>query len=233
MDKQLYAQLMPQTNTYALGVQALRDSFANGECPLHPTCVIDGKQWIRPLTFAENLLVLANDFNRKYDVNNKIRSKQDWLLQLFKTRLYSCTGIAYKGGTTKFKIIPVCEQLITINQSFHNSFLPLPIDYDSITGSDVVELDGREEGVVYNGARLRSEEVLHDWRFKRKEFLQHPAWNAAVGNTKEGKKILKAYCDIYSMQVRPTNRRMEFYLRRPRNDQLLALCLSEGFYADG
>ena len=56
--------LMPPTKTYALGVDALRKSYENGDCPLQPIYTKpDGSRIVRPLTFKENLQARVEDYN--------------------------------------------------------------------------------------------------------------------------------------------------------------------------
>ncbi|MFH1456327.1 MAG: hypothetical protein ABIF40_05260, partial [archaeon] len=123
-------------NTYALGVHKLRN-----ECKLedsHPTFVLDGNRVFRPLTFRETIEARVNDYETLKDRDGNVRSKEDQL-KLFKRYLHSCTGVAYKKSTTKFKIIPVCADLIGIDKDFNQHFLP--INYANLTG---IELDSSQ-----------------------------------------------------------------------------------------
>jgi hypothetical protein len=121
--------------TYAQGVQTLREAYQRGEHLLD-----------RPLTFSENLIVRLE--------NQKLFS--DWL--------WSCTGIAYKAGSSKFKIIHKCNQLIDIDSNMYQS--SIPVNYDSLEGDNVIELDRND--ATYN-------ELL-----SRDQVLKHPAWQAVV-----------------------------------------------------
>ena len=76
--------LMPQTLTYAKGVEALRVASVK-----------------RQFTLKENILA-------------RVEAYESGDERLFDTWLDLCTGIAYKAGTTKFKIIPECAELIGI-----------------------------------------------------------------------------------------------------------------------
>ena len=78
---------------YAIGVQALRESFEKGEHLLK-----------RPLTFAENLQA-------------KLQNPS-----LFRSNLASCTAIAYEKNSKRFKIIPKCDLLINIPPTFKQQF---------------------------------------------------------------------------------------------------------------
>src|SRR3989338_10775094 len=151
-------EVMQRTGTYALCVQALRDSYAAGECPLQPTVMIEDKQWVRPLTLKENLQARVDDFETLCDENGKERSLQD-RLRLFDICLDSCSGIVYEKGTTRFKIIHVCRELITIDQLFDGLFIP--VSYGDIHGKDVVVLDSKEK--------------IYDKWLTREQVMNHPA----------------------------------------------------------
>ena len=88
--------IMDQTKTYALGVEALRQSHARGECPAQPLYVDGGRSIVRPLTLKENIEARVNDYERMKPGDERLR--------LFNRWNDSCTGVAYKAGTTKFKI---------------------------------------------------------------------------------------------------------------------------------
>ena len=160
-DKSLKIQgryiLMPRTSTYALGVHALQEA-----------CTPDDPQHngvYRPLTFKENLQARVEDYE-SHQGEERVR--------LFNIWLDSCTGIAYKAGTNKFKIIPVCEQLITIDKEFNSASLSL--DYDSLQGTELDKSKGKYKKLL-----------------TQQEILEHPGWLAAV----EGdKSLLQAYADI-------------------------------------
>ena len=67
-------ELMPKTNTYALGVQALRDAYSQGKSPNHP--VYNGENMVRPLTFRENILARVEDYKGILD-NGKGKDKKE------------------------------------------------------------------------------------------------------------------------------------------------------------
>ncbi len=188
--------LMAQTATYALGVQALRESYARGECPNQPTIVIGGATVPRALTFKENLEARVNDYERLKPGDERLR--------LFKKWIDSCTGVAYKAGTTKFKIIPACHELITIDKDSRDNFLS--VQYDLIS---VPELNSAGSNGKYN-LLLTKDEVL-----------VHPGWLAAVeGDT----ALLRSYHDIVFAE-RPRNTGlMSFWVRQNApTDELRAL----------
>lgn len=92
--------------------------------------------------------------------------------KLYDMWLDSCTGIAYKKNSTKFKLIPKCKLLLEIDKNFNDYFLK--IDYKKLKG---IELDSKEG--KYN--RLLT----------KKEALTHPFWITMLG-----KSLLKKYIEI-------------------------------------
>jgi len=188
--------LMAKTNTYALGVQALRDVYARGECPGHLTVEIEGSKLVRPLTFKENLEARINDYETLTNSDGSERTKEE-RLKLFTERwLDSCTGVAYKAETTKFKLIPVCRELVTIDKDFNDSYLT--VDYNSIAG---VELDSSQEGVKYRPVLTQA------------EVLEHPAWLTAV---EEDRTLLENYTQIVFSELKEKYNRdtgMGFWVR--------------------
>ncbi|MDP3734319.1 MAG: hypothetical protein Q8R37_03750 [Nanoarchaeota archaeon] len=209
--------LMPQVDTYAQGVHQLRQHCKQETSITHPTFTgADGTTIYRPLTFKENILARVEDFYTLYDENRDKRSMED-RLRLFNTWLNSCTGIAYKANSSKFKIIPQCEQLITIDEDFNKHFLP--IDYNSLDG---IELD---DGREYN-------ELLQPTAV-----LNHPGWLNAVGNDTA---LLREYVSLTFAQWKQQYQRdsgMRFWIcRNLAEDQLQALfvdSLNSGSSADG
>ena len=138
MENQNYI-LMPVTDTYALGVDALRESYENGECSLQPTYIqLDGSRIVRALSFKENLQARIEDYNILNNPDGSAKT-DDERLKLFNKWLDSCTGIAYKAGTTKFKIVHQSMDLIEIPSEFNQQFMQ--IDYDSI---DCIEFDSSD-----------------------------------------------------------------------------------------
>ncbi len=200
--------LMDITTTYALGVQALRDSYARGECPTQPLFTeSDGSTLVRPLTFKENIDARVNDYE-----SNKGKAER---LRLFARWLNSSTAIAYKKSTGKFKIIPISSELVTIPQDFNEA--SISVGYDGLVGT---ELD--RSAAKYN------EPLTKD------EVLAHPAWQAAV----EGDvALLRAYRDIVFAEKRGVDKLMSFWLLgNPDRDKLRALYvfdLSNGSNAVG
>lgn len=186
--------LMPKTNRYAQGVHALQQACQAEGNQIHPKFTRTQSGIYRPLTFKENLQARVEDYESR-------PSDDDKRLRLFNMWLDSCCGVAYKGRSTKFKLIPICEELVTIDQDFNDP--SLAINYRRANG---VELDKSKGN--YNTA------------LTKQEVLEHPAWLAAV----EGDKaLLKTYSDIIFAE-RGTDRAMWFWvLDKPDNDQLRAL----------
>ena len=165
--------LMGRTNTYASGVYALREACVNAPDCGHPKFVKkDGSNIYRPLTFEENIRARLDNYNTLQNPDGSARSDEE-RLRLFNVWLDSCTGIAYKKGTTLFKIITESEDLINIPKGFNDSYIAA--DYSKLQG---VELDSSHE--IYN-------QLL-----TRKQVMEHPAWNAAVGD----KHLIKDYAGL-------------------------------------
>ena len=123
--------LMPQTNTYALGVDALREACKNDPASAHPQFTLpDGSIVYRPLTFRENLEARVKEYETLQHPDGRAKTAEE-RQALFLKWLDSCTGIAYKANTTKFKVIPECLPLITIDKDNRDHFLAVP--YSSFT----------------------------------------------------------------------------------------------------
>ena len=193
--------LLPQTKTYALGVQALREAYSKTKESVHPLFTRDdGSKTVRPLTFKENIECRVNDYETLKDSKGDEKSKED-RLKLFKVWLDSCTGLAYKAKTNKFKIQPVCEKLITIKPDSKQAFLD--VDYNS-----------------FKGLELDSSKGLYNELLTKREVVNHEGWNAALqGDT----KLLKAYADIIFKEKDSPNM-MGFWTRKQTDqDELRGL----------
>ena len=195
--------LMAEASTYANGLHALREACEQNNNPVHPKFVRDdGSEIYRPLTFKENIAARVEDYETELNLDGTERSHDD-RLRLFNRRwLTSSCGIAHKAKSSKFKIIPVCQELITIAQDFNLTYLP--INYDSLTGTELDRVNGK-----------------YDTLLTKPEVLNHPAWNAAVeGNS----KLLKTYADIVFAERPDDPKLMRFWLlNKPNEDQLRAL----------
>ena len=184
--------LMPRATTYAQGFHALRNACQADENSVHPLFTLDGGSEIyRPLTFKENIGARVIDFYNFQNPDGTERTKQE-RLRLFTERwLDSCTAIAYQKGTTKFKVVPMSPELITIPESFNQHYMK--IEYASLGGT---ELD--RAGATYN-ALLTPSQVEN-----------HPAWLAAV---EDDVNLLKAYRDIVFAAKENPEKAMGFWLR--------------------
>ena len=196
--------LLPQTSTYAQGVHSLRESSIADPHSVQPVTAYDGI--IRPLTFRENIEARVTDYE-----NNKGSKDR---LRLFNKWLDSCTGIAYKSGSTKFKVVLESGNLIGISKDFNDSFIP--VVYDDISG---VELD-------------RAEAKYREWLTKE-EVLEHPAWRTVV---EDDINLLRVYADIV-FSARKNEIQMAFWTREATEvDELRALFVNylvNGSVADG
>lgn len=81
--------------------------------------------------FKETLQAKVDCYNTLTNPNGTKRTDEQ-RLRLFKIDLYSCTGIAYKAYTTKFKIVPVCPELIMIDPAYNKYKSCLFVDYDFV-----------------------------------------------------------------------------------------------------
>ncbi len=194
---------------YAIGVHDLQQACIEEGNQNHPQFVRpDGSRIYRQQTVKEALRARIEHY-KSYDSSDPKR------LELFNKFVDSCCGVAYKGGTTKFKLVPECAELITIPRNFDKTHLS--INYQTIgTDTNFVELD-RSKGKYGQG-------------LTKKEVLEHPAWLAVV---EEDDALLKAYADIVFAE-KGTDRAMWFWvLDRPNNDQLRALfVISIGDYSN-
>ncbi|MBU2590381.1 MAG: hypothetical protein KKB39_06490 [Nanoarchaeota archaeon] len=192
--------LMPRASTYALGVEALRTSCLAD--PLNAQFMFtqdDNSKIISPLTFEENIKARVDDYETLFDENGNERDL-NLRTRLFNIWLDSCTGIAYKAKTTKFKIVTECSELINIASNFNSKYLPI-----NYRGINSIELDSSQG--VYN--KLLTPEQI----------LEHPAWNTAV----QDKSLLKTYTDLV-FKLNSGDERMGFWVRQnTAKDELRAL----------
>ena len=201
--------LMSQTDTYAEGVHNLREACQSENNQAHPKFTrkiywpgssdphlarSNGSKIYRPLSFKENLQARVEDYGGHFTDDPE-------RLRLFGKWIDSCCGVAYKKGTSRFKLIPVCAKLVTLDKDFDSA--SLPINYSSLQG---VELD--------------KDDAKYRQLLTKDEVLNHPAWLAAV---EEDKALLKAYADIIFNEI-DGDRAMGFWpLDSWNNDQLRAL----------
>jgi len=168
LESDLTYSLIPSNgpaNTYGLALEKLTESV-DGINSRHLTL-----EYIRPLTFKETIEARLNAYKTGMTEDEK-------KFLLFCCWLSTCTGIAYPASNSanpnKFKIIPICEELINLDYKFKESFLKT--HYNSLQGE---ELD-RSQGI--------SEALL-----TKKQAKAHPVWLAAV----EGDRtLLSEYANL-------------------------------------
>ena len=204
--------LMPSTSTYALGVDALRDACTKETgCP-HPDFTLsNGSKIYRPLTFKENIEARVKDYETTKHPDGQTKTEEE-RLALFARWLDSCTGIAYQAKTTKFRVIPICSPLITIDKANNDPFLDLP--YTSFLQG--VELDSSSRTVKYNAG------------LSQMEVPNHPGWRAAVD---DDASLLRTYAAIVFPKLKTKfniDTGMGFYVRQNTDtDELRALCVND------
>ncbi len=214
--------LMDQTSRYALGVHALRDACVAERNLVHPQYTRGAGSGIyRPFTFKEGIKARVDDYNILKNPNGSDRTL-DERLKLFTAWNDSCTGIAYEAGTTKFKIVPVCEPLILIDRDDNSNFLAIP--YASLVGA---ELDSKP-GLL----NIRTKKCKYAQHLTKQEIEEHDAWRGAV----EGDvALLKEYRDIVfaALQERNASKQMPekamgFHVQQnPDTDELRALLVDD------
>ena len=198
--------LMDQTSTYALGLKELRAACQCEGNTTHPHSIADdGSRIYRPLTFKQNIEARVKEYNTATNADGSLRTEEQ-KLYLCTRWLDSCMGIAYRKKSTKFTLIPQCEQLISIPDSCRDTFLSVP--YRSMRE---MELNSTQRGVVYNGL-LTQDQVIN-----------HPAWKAAV----EDEALLREYAGIIFPLLQTKYNRDKgmgfFVVQNPYEDQLRAL----------
>ena len=199
-------------STYGKAIHDLRQAFKKGECNAQPLFVKDnGRKVVRPLTFKETIEKRVNDYNVLENPDGSKRTEEK-RLRLFNVYLDSCTGIANKKNSKKFKIVPVCKELILIDKNFNDAYLP--VDYNSIGGN------------VVDGSKGKFNQLLTE-----REVLNNAGWIEAL----EGDKaLLKEYSGIvYSLRDKGSKLMAFRVNENTSEDQLRALCLdSIGSYSN-
>lgn len=149
--------------TYASGIDAIRQLYSNGGCPLQPLYTkSDGSRIVRPLTFKETMQAIVEDYNTLNNTDGSRKTDYERGIFFNESAMDTCSAIAYKRESDKFKIIPQSSYLIGINPTFNEGMMQ--IDYDNIDG---IELD-------------RSEGKYNTYKLEKMETIFHPAWLAAV-----------------------------------------------------
>ena len=188
--------LMPQTNTYALGLHALQEACINENNQNHPQLIIAHSSKVyRPLSFKENIQARVENYENTHNLDGSERTLDERLSLITEQWNDSCTAIVYKAGTTKFKIVPISEHLIALDLNFKEDFVRA--DYNTIAGT---ELDSRKG--TYNA--LMSKDFV----------MKHAGWLAAV----EGDgALLRSYAKIFFTEFKRKYNRTEgmgFWVRQ-------------------
>lgn len=155
-------KFLPEASTYVQGKVALDEACRQEVSTAHPIYILPDHSLVyRPLTMRENFQAQVDDFWTLKDSHGKKRTLDD-RLQLFTTPgVDSCTSVAYKGGTTKFTIIPLDEALIALPANF--SSLDLNIVYPTSASMSLNILEGKYNSHLTPG-----------------DVLDHEGWLAAV-----------------------------------------------------
>lgn len=170
----------------------------------------------RLFTFEENIKARVEDFETLTDEQGNPRTIEQ-RLALFRKWLSSCTSVAYKARSTKFKIGSTSPQLIDIPEEFNQRWIELAEgEYESMDG---IKLN-RNKGIYSSGQNYRPLTSVE-------QVINHEGWNAVVPDT----KLLKAHAEIYFAQIESG---MGFrVIENPKQNQLRTLVLySLGYGSD-
>ncbi|MEK6922017.1 MAG: DnaJ domain-containing protein [Nanoarchaeota archaeon] len=161
-ERVLSRHILQWSSTYARGVHALREACVAENNLQHPKYTSDGTVIYRPLTLRENLIGRLTEFHTLENPDGTPRSLED-RLALSSIWNDSCTGVLRKAQSTKFKIIPLFEPLITIDKECKEWYFP--VSYDEF---DVPELDSSKE--MYNQSIPKNRILDNEaWRFAVEE----------------------------------------------------------------
>ena len=134
-------EFMPRTNTYALGVDALKKACEKEKNIFHPQYTkADGRQIYRPLTLRENCAAMVWDYETLEKPDGSLRTREERLRLFTPSWKDSCTSVVTNAGTTKFKVVPQSAGLITIAREFESTFLP--VDYSSVQATELDSASG-------------------------------------------------------------------------------------------
>ena len=124
------------------------------------TIAINGQTYVRPFTLKENLQARIEDYNTLTNPDGTRRTEEK-RKRFFNTWLDSCSGTHYLAGTTRFKIIPCSNELITLAQAPVDDYLS--VHYTQTLGTELDSARGK-----------------YNQDLSRVEVLEQPAWLAAV-----------------------------------------------------
>jgi len=185
-------------NTYGRALHRFREVCNQSpDEHLQSRIVLDGKKVVRPFTFKETL-------EKRLCQYHNAATKERW--RLFNSWNDTCTGIAYKGKTSKFKIIPTSEHLLRLDPRSHREVIPITYD------RDFAELP-----------ELNSEDATCGQVLSKSDVIVHPAWLAAV---EQDNDLLQTYADVvyFELDRRGRDTGMVFnVVKTPDKDHLRAL----------
>jgi hypothetical protein len=153
------------------------------------------------MTFEETIDARVNDYETLRNSDGSARTEEE-RLRLFNLWLDSCTGTAYKGKTSKFKVVPVSVGLILLNPNFAQAYVS--VEY------------GTQEGVELDRAKGKFNVPL-----TKSQYLVNSGWCAAVPD----KALRRALGNIVYSEKK-ADIAMGFYVQEnPAEDCLLALAV--------
>jgi hypothetical protein len=180
-----------EAGSYGLALVALREAYARGKAGLQP--VFEGV--VRPLSFEETIDCVVN----AYESGDK---------RLLNRWNDSCTGVVHKNGSFKFKVVPVCRELVFLGGGFVQPFVS--VDYDTY---ECVELDSSRG--KYNVPLLK------------KDVLGNGGWLAALNGNKP---LLRAFRDIVFSEFK-VEKAMSFNVfQNMSQDVLRVLAVGDIYY---
>lgn len=147
--------------THGKALAALHEAYDKGKASLQPLFVRDdGSSIARQLNFEETIDTLVNDFE----------SGKGELLMLWNN---TCTAHSYKGGTSRFRIVPVSRELVLLSEDFSSPFV----------SADYARQDGHE---------LDINQGEYNVPLPKSRVLKNPGWLESV----KDRSLLKAFRDI-------------------------------------
>ena len=180
--------VLPLVGTYGLGLEALDKACKADANSVQPTYFLTMSPKItkliaRPLSFREMILDRLEDFNVLHNADGSARVLEE-RVKLFDDWFTTSMGIVYQAGSSNFKIIPICEELLKIKKDSKKPFITR--DYNSYAVSEVDSSKG-----IYNQ------------HLTKVQIENHEGWRAAV----EGDvALLKNYRDAVFSILKERNR---------------------------
>jgi len=120
--------------TYGQAVDNLRSKRVTEENNTNPVYVKkDGSKIYRPLTLKEHAEWAVENYDTKTNNETGERRSYEERIALFQFPFVdTCTAIISKKDSTKFIVVPECEEAIDIPKDFSGRFKP--VEYDSFKG---------------------------------------------------------------------------------------------------